>query len=354
MTATPSTDAPTIVATGFFALDVIVDQQRDNPAIAQAGGTCGNVLAIMSHLGWQAVALSRMSGDTLSNYAIEDLRGAGVNMELASVRPCAPLTLIQQKNWMTAKGKASHRFFWSCPYCGKRSEPFRALTLGAATFALRKLNAPDVFFLDRVSPASAFLAEEFSRQGALVVFEPSGRLDPRLLKRILRCAAIVKYPPLYQQQMQLLMTEHRRSKCLEIKTQAEKGLSFRLMQDDHVSNWRHVPARAVDAFVDSSGAGDWCTAGIIADVGRNGTVGFDTATEDEILGSIHSGSILAATNCQYPGARGAMRAAQEQNKTSGKVPSSSQDIMRIARHHFSGCSPVCSPPPEYTHRAMEK
>ncbi|NTI76603.1 hypothetical protein [Rhizobium rhizogenes] len=343
MTARFVTDIPTIVATGFFALDVVVDCQQDIPAIAQAGGTCGNVLAIMAHLGWRASAVSRMSADRLSDCALGDLRRAGVNVDLASVLPSAPLTLIQQRNWTTAKGKASHRFFWSCPHCGKHSEPFRPLTLAGATSILDKLGTPDVFFLDRVSPASAFLAAEFSKRGTLVVFEPSGRLDARLLQQVLQCAAIVKYPPLYEKQMQLLMTNRRKSKCLEIRTQSEDGLYFRLMQGDFISDWRHIQAQTVDAFVDSSGAGDWCTAGIVAEVGRKGATGFDGMTDESIEAGIRAGSRLAAINCRYLGARGAMRREISTSilRDSNGGPAIETDLH--AATAFLGCSQGCSP-----------
>lgn len=49
---------PTVVGTGLVALDVVFNEKQDEPIGRWAGGTCGNVLSILSWLGWSAWPIS--------------------------------------------------------------------------------------------------------------------------------------------------------------------------------------------------------------------------------------------------------------------------------------------------------
>ena len=45
---------PVVVGTGLVALDVVINSDVHRPPRLWAGGTCGNVLTILSYLGWHA------------------------------------------------------------------------------------------------------------------------------------------------------------------------------------------------------------------------------------------------------------------------------------------------------------
>ncbi len=47
------TGRPTVMGTGLIALDVVVSDQRLGDRRVYAGGTCGNVMAILSYLALQ-------------------------------------------------------------------------------------------------------------------------------------------------------------------------------------------------------------------------------------------------------------------------------------------------------------
>jgi fructokinase len=59
--ATTSRLRPTITGTGLVALDVVCNAQSQCVPAFFAGGTCGNVLTILSYLGWRAMPISRLS-----------------------------------------------------------------------------------------------------------------------------------------------------------------------------------------------------------------------------------------------------------------------------------------------------
>lgn len=54
---------PMICGTGLIALDVVVTPSTVNSPRFWAGGTCGNVLAVLGFLGWKPVAVGRMAGE---------------------------------------------------------------------------------------------------------------------------------------------------------------------------------------------------------------------------------------------------------------------------------------------------
>ena len=45
---------PVVVGTGLVALDIVINSDVHRPPQLWAGGTCGNVLTILSYLGWHA------------------------------------------------------------------------------------------------------------------------------------------------------------------------------------------------------------------------------------------------------------------------------------------------------------
>jgi len=51
---------PTAWGIGLIALDLILDGGDPKPRLS-AGGTCGNVMAILSRLGWNAVPVARLA-----------------------------------------------------------------------------------------------------------------------------------------------------------------------------------------------------------------------------------------------------------------------------------------------------
>ena len=56
-----STYSPAPVAgAGFVALDILLASDHDGTMRRRAGGTCGNVLAILSFLGFDSVAIARL------------------------------------------------------------------------------------------------------------------------------------------------------------------------------------------------------------------------------------------------------------------------------------------------------
>ena len=78
---------PSVVGTGLIALDVVIEAGAKRDPWLWTGGTCGNVLAIMSYLGWQAFPVARLNGDAAARCVEDDLVRWGVRLEHAKTEP---------------------------------------------------------------------------------------------------------------------------------------------------------------------------------------------------------------------------------------------------------------------------
>jgi fructokinase len=296
---------PIVVGTGLVALDVVINSDVYRPPRLWTGGTCGNVLTILSYLGWQAYPVARLHGDTASEHVRRDLSQWGVHLEFVQSDPGGSTPVIVQQISHNTAGKAFHTFSWSCPNCGAWLPRYKAVLASEACDIAAQIEPPKVFFLDRVSRGALILARASVAKGAIVVFEPSSTGEPRLFQEALALAHILKYS--HERLSQLGEVESATGPLLEIETLSEEGLRYRSKLSSCESNgWERLNAYAVDYMKDAAGAGDWCTAGIIHRLGQKGLQGLQQVTSIQLLDALCFGQALAAWNCGFEGARGGM------------------------------------------------
>lgn len=306
--------SPIVFGTGLLALDVILSADPTQPPRLAAGGTCGNVLAALAYLGWEAYPIGRMGSDVASEVVRADLQRSGVELEFASQPPTAATPVIVQHNRIKADGTPTHRFFLACPACGAWFPSYRAVTQETARAVAEAVSAaayggfaPRVFFFDRTSRGALLLAALFAELGALVVFEPSGVGDPALFEEALAVAHVIKYsrerlPELAERRW---ARTSLRSPRLEIETRGADGLRYRSTGLASAA-WCHLPAVAAPVLRDAAGAGDWCTAGLLAVLCREGDAGAKSFDEARLTRALRYGQAAAAIACGYEGARGLM------------------------------------------------
>lgn len=164
-----------------------------------------------------------------------------------------------------------------------------------------------VFFLDRLSRAGLNLAADASAGGAIVVFEPSGGANGNFMAEALTLAHVVKYAGDRFSSIRGVMGEDSAA-LLEVRTLGEGGLQYRHRLGRGVSDWIHLAAVPVSGLVDTCGAGDWCTAGLIAKIAVGGREGLHRAGARGVRAALRHGQALAAWNCGFEGARGGMYA----------------------------------------------
>jgi sugar/nucleoside kinase (ribokinase family) len=303
---------PTAVGTGFIVLDVVINALRSQPPRFWAGGTCGNVLAILGFLGWKSSAIARLSDDAAGDHVLDDLKQWHVDVHLARVQPQCPTPVLLQEISKAKSGAPIHRFLWTCPGCGAYFPSFRPVTIKAVEEILPSLEKSAVFFFDRVSPGILRLVRHYASNGSLIVFEPSGTNDPKLFREALKYTHVLKYSQQRAHSFSDLLAKS--SPLLQIETLGEDGLRYKCnLSEVSYSGWRRLEGFDAPSLKDTSGSGDWCTAGILSKIGAGGARTLDSLDEAEVVDALRYGQALAAWNCSFEGARGGMYRVPKQD-----------------------------------------
>lgn len=297
------------VGTGFIVLDLIRDAVASNTTERRfAGGSCGNVLAILAYFGWHAHAVGRIGDDPAGLELIADLENWGVQTNLLRVESGRGTPVIVQENYLDAKGRARHRFSRNCPVCGAALPAYRPLLASDAAKIAVALPAHSVFYFDRVAPGTLKLAHMVRENGAFVVFEPSGIKDERLFTECLKVAHVVKYASDRIKDIDDVVAKAKVP--LEIKTLGAKGLRLRIRTGARPLVIEELPAFTVPDLRDAAGSGDWTTAGLIHSLVNTEERLQELVTDPEaVVLATRRGQALAALNCGFEGARGLMYAS---------------------------------------------
>lgn len=296
--------SPAVIGTGLIALDVMITG-GSKPSGRWTGGTCGNIMSILSYLGWGAYPVARLNGDDASKQMLRDLKKWAVRLQFAETEPGAETPIVIHKIRRNAAGQAVHRFSLNCPYCGAFLPTYRAVLASAAEDVATRIKTPRVFFFDRVSRGALILAKACADKGAVIVFEPSGAGDPGLFLEALALTHVLKYSNERVHNFKELLSRAR--PLVEIETMGKEGLRYRGGKMSGAARaWRKLDAYKVASTKDTVGAGDWCTAGIIHRLGQGGLADFEKVGTGSLHKALRFGQAMAAWTCGFEGARGGM------------------------------------------------
>jgi sugar/nucleoside kinase (ribokinase family) len=294
---------PRLISAGFIALDVVLGVEDPLTPRFYAGGTTGNVTAALSYLGWEATPISRLAEDNAGQFVKVDLERWGVGTtHLSGSSPC-PTPIVVEKIFFGKDGAPKHRFLWTCPDCGAYLPSYRPVLAEAVENLKAKITQASAFFTDRVSRSTLALAEHCKSKGSVVIFEPSGVRDPGLFVEMLYICDVLKYSDQRAKGFSDLLGDHRA--ILEIQTLGAEGLRFLLRGQRRAKRWVSLSSFDVDVK-DTAGAGDWTTAGLVDRLFRDGKRSLKSLTRAKVVEALEYGQALAALNCQFEGARGAM------------------------------------------------
>jgi fructokinase len=289
------------VGTGFVAVDVVINGQSQEPIGVWAGGSCGNVLTILSYLGWHTYPIARIGGDAAGKVLLKDFTDWNVRTELLSWDNIGKTPLVIQKLRKKRDGSTSHSYDFYCPHCQHRLPDYKPVLLKNVPSIFDSRSSTDCFYFDRVQPSSLKLAELYKRQGALIFFEPSGVNDLKLFETCLHVADIVKISVDRAHRIHPLIENS--SVPLTIMTSGALGLQYKLGAN---RSWKTLPPYQTNVNKDASGAGDWCSAGIIHSFSKLAIRNISSAAATQIEECLMLGQAMGALNCYYEGARGIM------------------------------------------------
>ena len=302
---------PIAIGTGLLGLDVVYRADGEEPIGKWAGGTCGNVLVILSCLGWATYPVARLADDASASLLCRDLASWGVRLRYVLRETRGSTPVIVHRIRQDGKGRGLHHFSFRCPRCGGRLPGYRPVPVSAIRHMASSMPAPSLFFFDRVSRGAIDMAAAFRKQGVLVFFEPSAQASHALFQEALAVSHVVKASrERWAGRRELSPCE---TNWLLIETLGPEGLRFLSRLPSYRSRgWQHVAGFPLGNYRDTAGAGDWCTAGILACLGTQGAKGLEQVGESGLRDALRHGQLLASWNCGHEGARGGMYVTQRQ------------------------------------------
>jgi fructokinase len=295
-----------------------------------------------------------MNGDAASLRIRADMKKWGVQLKFASCKPTTDTPIIVQKISRSRGGAPRHRFSWACPHCGSWLPGFKPVPTKSVEGLGASLVGASAFFMDRLSRSALVLAKQAADHGAVVVFEPSAKSDEGLLGEALQIAHIIKYSDERFARIAGAM-EKGSGTLVEVQTFGANGLRYRRRLDRGASAWKQLDAIAATHLADTCGSGDWCTAGLISNIAKEGLEGLEGAGEDRLVEAVRFGQKLAAWNVGFEGARGGMYAIGRQNLerhllsiASGENEFAQPASSRRASSRTTIACPACPPVPKPT------
>lgn len=275
-----------VLTAGYAALDMIVHRDIVRH---RAGGTAGNVAAILAFLGWDAEIAALVGGAPAGTALSTDLAHVGVHVWPVEQPPgdCTPRVVHHVTD-------AGHSFRFRCPRCGRPQPRSRPLPLAWARKYLDRGFAPAVYVFDRATPGSLELAEGLAHLGSTIVFEPSVAGSALLNVRAFEVADVVKASA-DTEGASLVFAAPASPRQVQILTKGAGGARMRI----GCGRWRSY-AGYPEVPIDAGGAGDWTTAGFVHSLADR-----EAWTEETLAAALDFGQRLAALSVRAVGARGA-------------------------------------------------
>jgi len=282
--------APSFFATGLVALDVLFEPDDSGAVRYRAGGTAGNVAAILGALGWTS-ALAGPDEHSVA-YALmrSDLGQCRVDYHPVTQGTAVPV-IVQEFGF-----SSTHRFRFDCPTCGRALPRFRRTAYRSDDVLHSLSRHANVFFADRLSDDVLELATLAHRGGAFVVYEPSDPDDAPWFEPMFELAHMVKWS---SERAEALPRLTDRGDCLEVQSLGARGP--RVGQPE----WQTLDAAHVPRVVDTCGAGDWLTSGILMGL-ADMAFQFECHAAEQLVCVLQNAQRLAAWSCGFAGARGAL------------------------------------------------
>ncbi len=293
---------PTCLGSGLIALDLIIDTEN-NVKNTFVGGSCGNVLTILSFLGWDSFPIARLAVNEATELIAKDFSKWGVHQDFLMKESTGSTPIIIQRNYTDKNGNPRHRFEFRCPETGKYLPQYKAvLAKTVQDLHISEKNC-DFYYFDRAKRSSIEMAKICKLNGGTVYFEPTSMSDEKQFLESLDIADIVKFSDDRIKGYENNFPHFHKNK-LEIITLGKNGLKYRY----NTNNWINVPSVPIHKIVDTSGAGDWTSAFFINFLFENNIKISDNSSCDNTL--LHHGlsysQSMGALNCCFEGARGIM------------------------------------------------
>ena len=298
-----------VTGMGNMSLDFI---ETMGGTATRIGGTCANVLAVMTVYGWQAAPVARLDDSAMSRRIVDLFaKLPGVDSSKLRLTPSSPPAGIVQTFHRRRNGTPNHRFRMQCGSCGARLPRIPKWTLAHLDRAMNAVvdTAPDVFVADRPSETITRIVDCVRISDTMIGLLPQriGKTRWDSAKRA-HCVSVSSEQVTIDEMDMLPDSDCPR---LEVVTLGTRGLLWRLSDCGERTEWVAQKAKQVPVFADACGSGDWLAATLLHQIGELGASGWSsvargTGRNDTIGRMIAVAQTAAAYNTQFVGARGSM------------------------------------------------
>ena len=288
-----------ILGAGLVCIDVV---HAGENTIIMNGGSCANVLSVLSQIGFDCSIIRERYGDGYEQILSTTLTSLGVQEIIyKSTRADTPKII-------ECLSSGRHEFYTICPECGKKLLNLKLPTEHDYDSVSSTINDVNVFYCDRVSSGIRMIMDSIREKKGIVIFEPNSARNVAALYEATKHADIVKFS---KDRIPMSLAEKIRigenTVSLIICTEGESGLSYSYrMENGEMSSWKFVKSLFADPIVDTSGAGDWLTAGFLSELFKHNKLSILGILRDEkeIKDMLGQGMKYSQICCAAIGAQG--------------------------------------------------
>lgn len=302
-----------VIGSGVYNLDSIV--VRDYPAwpqlrpftdrtvLEEAGGTCGNVMCILSWLGWKAMPQVSLDDSPIGLKITSDLERYGCDCRYVTNEPGGGATLLRCTHKKDADGSHTIAFRATGPGGSRFPKRHFLRARDEAPAFLESLDeAPGVYFFDNPAAGHRLIARALRDRGSLVYFEPSA-ISSRADLDAVDAGDIIKFSGAHVSDLSFT---NRFPDKLFIQTLGADGLRFRLRG----GSWVDIPPKECRDVIDWEGAGDWTTSSFLAQLADLDKP-FADLDEDDVLSCLDAAQAIAAQSVRFLSSKGLIHSLQK-------------------------------------------
>ena len=297
-----------ILGTGIFNWDSIyvreypLGPQRnrifdEKLVVEEVGGTCGNVMCMLAHFGWEAFPVTKLDRSEEGLGMTKSLEEYGCDCRFVTNTDDGGTTILTIRHGLDENGNKKMSVRQGSPG-GSRFPRRRHLRLrDQAPALIEALDfVPDVFFFDDPAAGYRYMARELREKGALVYFEPSV-IEEKADFESIAASDIVKFSG--ENVHDVSFVDNYKDK-LFIQTLGGDGLRFNLRGE----GWVNLPPVENDNVADWDGAGDWTTSAFLNALAEADALSIKRLTSALVKDALEKAQIVASKSVSFIGSKG--------------------------------------------------
>lgn len=258
-------DSIDVLGIGFGCIDLIFLDKADgySDPLLMNGGTCLNVLTVLAQLG--ANVKMYMAGtqiDSMYNLFIKNCKDLGVDVRFMNIGENILPRCIQ------VNSDGNHRFEQTCPVCNSR---LKYVVWGKNAKDIEQIigePVATVLFIDRITEGIKTMVQKYYDNQSIVFYEPNSGRNMKSITEMSAFCDIIKFSfsrITKKSANKIFDYSSNGNLKLVIATKGKNGLEYRYRRTNKelFSEWIEVKPNNIVNGGDSSGSGDWMTAGFI-------------------------------------------------------------------------------------------